>query len=838
MLVVMLALGTLVALALTVVRFEVNDSALHAEKIRADWAARAALNEAVARLLDAVTVSGSADRMFVTSQLEPPAEFANLSPILTISGNGQIHPLISTEIQPFVVDDDAVPTALFQERDGADLNRDGLIVSATPAPDYTVKLLELKNDDDIVARYGYQVFDEEARLDARLHRAADRDGFGQSAAEIPPAVLTGTEQELLLTFPKLPASPLAFAQAVDSVRRREELKHFFGLRGADGEEVIPRGLPEAGRPKYNINDLAADAELAPEQRAEKIAAIIDRNLPDFKKRDPSLAGESADGQRRYLQRLAASIVEYVDPGANCVTVGGEPAGRGLFPLVVGVAERYLWVGGDSVSAVIETRAFAQVWNPCTMTVSGRARLRLANRQRVTFGAGIVTPLDDYDAVADDEIMVRPNEFKVIAFPAARQTFTSPTASVSGPRWAGSPADSADQTTHEPFEFFWNGARVDMHRRAPVGPGTASAGLVRNAKTLEFNRVHYQVNTIPTFAGVNVVGDPRATYLGNYDWGSTISGDDTYARNTHWGGRGLRGGDYRQDFVATWVARDYIRANPPVGNPPGSVNVSPDQVPLPYDADRDAPNAPFFIRKDRMKSIGELGHIFDPAQANDAGLAPKGGSPASVFVSGGGRTLRVGQPEFAYWDRDGWRALELLDIFTVNPVAADGDYPRMAGRININTAPREVLAALLHNIEIKSDEEANAGGDIGKLDTARLAEVIISERRKAPFEKLSDLRRVLPALNRADAYQPRLGTGAGGDPPLVMDRAREEAFAKFCNLVTVQSCNYRVCAVGQALAADGRVAAVTFLTAIVSVEPEKDADGRTVFKPRVIYVYQQ
>ncbi|MDR1145792.1 MAG: hypothetical protein LBK71_06625 [Verrucomicrobiales bacterium] len=848
-LVILAALTALAVLTLTLARFEARAAALHADKIRADWAAQAALREAMARLTEAITAAdGQADRVFVTAQLEPPAD-CRLSPILIISGSdGKMHPLISSPTQTGAADDAALVAALFAERDGgADLNRHGFIDSGSDAADFTVKLLELTDGDEPVARYGYQILDEEARLDPRLHRAADREQYGQSAAEIPlcvdgtaGALLTAGEMQTLLALPALPPTPLAFAPALDDRQRRERLRPWFGLRGADAEDVIPAGLPEAGRPKYNLNDLAADPDLTPEQRAENIAAVIDRNLPDFKRRDPSLAGETADGQRRYLRRLAASVVDYIDPDTVCTTVSGEPAGRGLLPLVVGVAEQYLWTGGND-SAVIRTRVFVQVWNPYTVNVSGTARFRLANRQRVSFGSGIVTPLADYDAAADGEITVRPNEFKVIEFPAASQTFTSPTPAATGPRWSGSPADAADQTTHQPFEFFWNGARADMSRRPPVGPGAATAGLVRNAKTLARDQFHYQVNAIPTYANRNTVGDPRATFLSNYDWPVTSSADGTYANSTFWHGRSPRDGvfPHTQDFVTTWAARDYVRANPPVGNPPGALNVSPAQTASPYAADRDAPNAPLFTRKGRMLSVGELGNIFDPAQAADDGRAPAGGTPSSVFVSGGGRTLRVGQPEFAYWDRDGMRAIELLDIFTVNDAPADAEYPRLAGRVNVNTAPREVLTALLHGIDINADAGAlTVSGSACRLDAARLADVIVSERHTAPFKKLSDLRRVLPALNRADAYQPPLGAGAAAEPPLVMDRAREEAFAKFCNLVTAQSRNYRVYAIGQALAADGAVAAISLLEAIVSVRPVTDGDGRAVWQPEIIYVYCQ
>jgi hypothetical protein len=832
-------LAALVIGVLTLVPVESRTAALHNDKIRADWAARAALNHAIAQLTAVISnpANGEADLTFITWQLAAPAQSGSLSPILVISDNSTIHPLISTLNHSINTNDQPALDALFQERHDKDLNQNGLIQTGNDALKFNVKLLELSdNSGTTVARYGYQILDEQARLDPHLHRSAMREHYGLSASEI---CLSGTrnqpltKEELakLLSFPPLPATPLAFAQALSNRQRREQIKHWFGLHTANDEDLIPAGLPDAGKPKYNLNDLATDPNLTPQQRAENIAEIIDRNLPLFKTRDPSLLKESAATQRRYLNRLAASIVDYIDPESCCTAANdGEPAGRGLFPMVVNVAEQYLWTGGDSCHANIQTKTYVQVWNPYTFAVSGRARIKLANRQRVNFGAGIVQPFDDY---FPDEITVsvRPNECKVIAFAPVTQTFSSPTPA-NKPNWNGSPADSADQTTHQPFEFYWNACRADMSRRFPVAPGNANSGMVRNAKTLELNKVHYQVCSIPTYNNGNVVGDPRATYLSNYDWGSVISADSAYAARTYWNGRNPRDEfPFSQDFVNTWAARDYIRANPSAGNAPGKISVAPDEISSAYDETMDANNAPFSIRKGQMESIGELGNIFDPAQAANDGSAPKGGTPASVFVSGGGRTLRIGQPEFAYWDHDGTRAIELLDIFTVNPGS------KMRGRININTAPKEVLEALFDNIEIKSDIGAYASDEnkISRLNSSRLADAVIAERQKSPFKKLSDLYRILPALNRADAYEPRLGDGANNETPKVMDRAREEAFAKFCNLVAVQSRNYRVYAVGQALAPNGAVAGTTYLEAIVALVPEQNANGKTIFKPKFVHV---
>ena len=74
---------------------------------------------------------------------------------------------------------------------------------------------------------------------------------------------------------------------------------------------FPQASTDGGRPKYNINTLATNAALTPTERANQIADIVSSNLPSFSSRDPSLRGNVAD-EMRYLRRLAAGIVDYVD----------------------------------------------------------------------------------------------------------------------------------------------------------------------------------------------------------------------------------------------------------------------------------------------------------------------------------------------------------------------------------------------------------------------------------------------------------------------------------------------------------------------------------------------
>jgi Tfp pilus assembly protein PilX len=78
------------------------------------------------------------------------------------------------------------------------------------------------------------------------------------------------------------------------------------------------------------------------------------------------------------------------------------------------------------------------------------------------------------------------------------------------------------------------------------------------------------------------------------------------------------------------------------------------------------NAPLTIRNEPIHSIGELGHLTDPARV--PGTA--GNLTNVVYSRGGGRTLRIGQPEHPRWHDTNqtsasrtWTSWRLADIFT-------------------------------------------------------------------------------------------------------------------------------------------------------------------------------
>lgn len=104
----------------------------------------------------------------------------------------------------------------------------------------------------------------------------------------------------------------------------------------------------------------------------------------------------------------------------------------------------------------------------------------------------------------------------------------------------------------------------------------------------------------------------------------------------------------------------------------------------------------------------------------------------------------------------------------------GDSPRIPGRINVNTAPVEVLRAIFR-------EEHVAAGDMLAGTRDDLADAIELERSSSPFTSLDDF---------FDRMAPELFLGQG--PNLDAFNGRSEAAARFiCNMIDVRSDLYGV-----------------------------------------------
>ena len=822
--------------------------------LQAELAARAGLSSAVAQILTAVGTNGG----FVTGSTNYAVD---REPLVVIGRTNLVDP---AQLMPLV---SAPPellgnflqagwtnslASLFADLAGTnttDLNgRSGIIQSTNDSRLYRAPWVAiLSSSGERIGRYAFLVLDENARLNPLIHTGsgsmANATNWYSGPSDISltnasAPILTPAEQQGILSASNRLLTPESLAQAFAARANYDRVKHLITWQTNATYDVIPAALTEGGHPKYNINELAVNSSngATAELRANRIAGIISSNLSSFSSRDPSLRGSPPD-ETRYLQRLAAGIVDYIDSDSTPTSVnGGEPAGRDLFPLVAAVAERFRRISIDTNAATttIESQCFVQIWNPYATEIllsNQTLRFVVRNRMKVNFGTGIATPFDDYDQTLATNSIIRPNEFVVLEFPTTNQTWSSPGPVNDVPRWDDGPSGNADETTHCPFEFYIDGQLVDMNRRVPVGPDVSISGMVRFGLAFTDTNNRWQCSFVPTqnsAANWRFVGDSRASYLCNYDW-QTL-GNSSYDTGTRWKGRQQNTSPRYQEFIANWVHRDYVRANPSLGNVPASINQTPSQVAAVYDNVNDAPAAPAFLGNTAMRSLGELGHVFDPAQAADDLSAPTSSElPLNNKISGGGRTLRIGQPEFRSetadtWNTNGRRSIELLDLFTVNGTNAGSEgYPAAMGRINPNTAAPEILEAVLSGIQISSDR----GVPPSSLnDIAAIAANIVSNR---PYSVLSDLHKAMSSFAAGASYAPAFAASAGGGTTnlAALDRVREEAFGKLIQHLTVQSRTYRVIAVGEAFDPAGKPRGHATVEAIVFLQNQPGGGVRPV-----------
>lgn len=709
-----------------------------------------------------------------------------------------------------------------------------------------------------LARFAFVLSDESARLNPELHLGKKRTNmllWDGGPAELP---ITGgsfpVEAEEAEKLHQAVRSLPTFGALATAFSNREEFLEaapFLTRDPCRSPDLIPASLPEGGLPKYNLNDLATNPAwgATPYDRATNIAGIIAKNLPKFQERDPSLQRSESV---LYLRRLACSFIDAISsqPGPTGPP-GGEPSGRDLVPYITQIGELCTRTSLTATSTTIESRFFAEVWNPTTSTVpAGKAELTIGNRARVRFGAAIASPFPDYRESSAQVPTLRPNEFAVISFPGETASWISPVATNDVPRWDAGP-DGNTTNGHQWFEFRWNGRLTDMTRRPPLSPGTVRGGLFHLKQSLESTNRYWQVWTVPTYGpqdseesaeeaidpgSYRFTGDPRATFLTAYTWKSATN----YAQSL-WKGinpAAEKGQGYLLDPMRTWTSRDRVPVNPFRGNRPLDASQLPDVIASPYLAQGTGSEAPFVLRKAPMTSLGELGNIFDPAQVDDRGQAPPAGKANSRFCCGGSRTLRVGQPEFRFpgvydWDLPGKRAVELLDLFTVTdpgrtPGTAGaipgGTNAGVPGRINVNTAPHSVLQLLFLGVGAVSDRRY-PDSVIGERSADHLASLLQEHR---PYEKLSDLRILTPALVDAATYSPLLSRNIPGiTPPVadVFDRAREEAFARIIGHCAVQTRVFHIHAIGESLDAKGRTVGRAMVEAVIRLVP--DASGRLV-----------
>jgi hypothetical protein len=568
--------------------------------------------------------------------------------------------------------------------------------------------------------------------------------------------------------------------------------------------LIPHGFgyADAGKPAPNLTDLI-DAK-----NVDEIAAHIDRNLPNFQARKGGFPASE-----NYTKTIAASIIDYADADSNA-TIGTGYRGVDSYPFVNEIFDRYEWIQSNNPNQVtIRVTTFIELWNPSNQKLSAFYQLENLNRHKIKIPPSGTFTLNDVKLPLRT-ITLLPNEFKVIDsgfkdyfFPVVFQPST---------------LYFPEKTTDSSYRLYWNGRVVDWARG-----GVTREGNPNESQTLlsgSHNR-KWKGNASPAHDhSIGQHGDPRASYYIN----APIF-PNNYNENSNWGGRALKptitNTNYREVKITRWPDRG---PESTAGKVPGSDATLP--TTLAYPANQ--PNmAPAFIANRPLVNLAELGNIFDPAQWS--AVETLGTASNS---SGGGITLAIGRPEYAVFDKEGQRAAQLLDLFTLPQNASI----TQSSRVNLNTAPREVLRTLLAGQALTNDPNQGTlypPKDINVGD--RFADAVIATRNRTPLRSLSDLNLVRknPAAARNYANpnadtEPFFGSAiqypAGKRPPEAWDDAgREELFQRVSNLVTFQSKTFRIVVAGQVLDKSGTVVGRRTREFTVEISPPRDATGAII-----------
>ena len=205
----------------------------------------------------------------------------------------------------------------------------------------------------------------------------------------------------------------------------------------------------------------------------------------------------------------------------------------------------------------------------------------------------------------------------------------------------------------------------------------------------------------------------------------------------------------------------------------------------------------------MKSVGELGAIYDPGfRKQDAALPIEG-------ARGGGRTLKIGQPDdvigsaarfSATWQNAAWR---LMDVFGVSSNRTQVELePTSRGKININSVGRDggmALKSLLRNYVFPASPASDTGTAGRVLQPNEINDIVSSISSyltsNGPFMERGELSQI----SFFSANSTNLKTIGGSQAVrLSADRSREQVFRGLAEMITTRSASFAVYSVGEAL----------------------------------------
>jgi hypothetical protein len=849
----LVTIGSLLLLLIclmAVTRLERKSSASHADSTRAELALESGLSEAISVLSEAAARDDS-----LIFRIDAPARsqgFADQRPdgnrerFLSYagvfeSGKWQLVPLFSEgsrksagggAIDVREVQDDVTRHAAASEPLIDPTTHDRNIPFAT--------WTEMQRTDASAnrIRYAYWVEDLGGRIDAR-HAGKTPRSDGKSIREI----------SLSTIFNPLSAwgaTPQVMLDKSEALKTTASLRHF--LNAADSQliepyviylpdedfrpKMIPQGYgyADAGKPAPDLNRLVASRDV------ERIAQHIARNLPNFSSRKGGL-----HRTEDYLKTLAASIIDYADTDQDA-TLGQGYRGVDSYPFLNEWFDRFEWVPSADGQIHIRVESFIELWNPSQQAVEGTVSFVNRNRQKIMIPPAAVHEFADAE-FGPVPIQIPPNGFSVIPLGARIHAF---------PEGSFKPTQlNFIETEVSNFSLFWNQQAVD-HARGGV---QRTAGLLRGGSS---ERKWKGIASPAHDLRIGQYGDPRASY---YIRAPVIA--NSYDVNSNWGGRALKREiarvkptlPYAEVRIDQWPdgGSSSLPGIRPTGDSrrPGTSHIinsnGTPYVGSAYPACQGTHAPARISNSGRYDSLCELGNIFDPAQWSDVNLREGVVSSAA----GGGFTLAIGRPEFPVFDDEGKRAAQLLDLFRIGmEEGGDGSLGRL---ININTAPREVLRALVAGVAFDADplaptitlKHAEALGDL-------FADRIIWHRNQSPFRSVSDLNllgkvpddpKPISFFGNPSHYTdvPVVpDTDDSGDLISWNDAGREELMAKVADLVTFHSKTFRVVVAGEVLSGKGKRLARATRELYLTIEPGRDANGIASpdQQPRIIKHYEK
>jgi hypothetical protein len=225
----------------------------------------------------------------------------------------------------------------------------------------------------------------------------------------------------------------------------------------------------------------------------------------------------------------------------------------------------------------------------------------------------------------------------------------------------------------------------------------------------------------------------------------------------------------------------------------------DNAPTAYDINRD----------DVMQSIGELGNIYDPVRTI-ATTEGGGASPSILRARGGGRTLKIGQSDdritgarfSSTWFNAAWR---LTDLFDANPVGRLVAPTTVRGKININGVLRDSVASNGSVIPTGGAAFRAALRSYNFL-TSPNGDAVLNGRALSNSEidtLVSNLQSYLitngPLMERGEISQLPFFNTSG--LATAEDRGREEICRRLIEMITTRSASFTVYAIGETVRQD-------------------------------------